>query len=255
MEVGHLGFKSCKVLSDLFKTCKSRNFLDWMSDLENTLKVESISRHLMSIAVANNVVIEHVRDYAAREIANTSLCKNNYLSVTLTFLTIIEVQQTLFRGNTTLTKTVELYMSWFGKPFLEASIGNVLRRLLTEKIAIEVDPMRSGKGAKAVERNVERLIYWCQEFWNQIYSVRSACPKFVCLVISCFNFINKMSSELRMLFETIRKLVEQRYRNDRVNHLNNKLRWQSVSAFCFLRFIVPAIYHPHLFGLYSGTSL
>ena len=79
-------------------------------------------------------------------------------------------------------------MSWFGKPFLEASIGNVLRRLCTEKIAIEVDPVRSGKGAKAVERNVERLIYWCQEFWNQIYSVRTACPKFVCPVISCLNF-------------------------------------------------------------------
>jgi len=28
--------------------------------------------------------------------------------------------------------------------------------------------------------------------------------------------------------------------------------WQSVSAFCFLRFIVPAILHPHLFGLCPG---
>jgi hypothetical protein len=225
-----------------------------MSDLENTLKLKSISRHLMSIAIANNVVIEHVREYAAREIANTSTCKTNYLSVTLAFLTIIQVQQTLFRGNTTLTKTIELCMSWFGKPFLEASIGNVLRRVFTEKIAIEVDPVQSGKGTKAVERNVERLIYWCQEFWNQIYSVRTACPKFVCLVISCLNLINKLSSELRMLFKTIRKLVEQRYRNDRADHLNNKLRWQSVSAFCFLRFIVPAILNPHLFGLCSGTS-
>ena len=148
-------------------------------------------------------------------------------------------------------------MTWFGKPFLEASIGNVLRRLFTEKIAIEVDPVQSGKSTRVVERNVERLVYWCQEFWNQIYSVRTACPKFVCLVISClgFSLTNKPSSELRMLFETIRKLVEQRYRNDHVDHLNNKLRWQSVSAFCFLRFIVPAILNPHLFGLCSGTLL
>ena len=172
-------------------------------------------------------------------------------------LTIIEVEQTLFRGNTIFTKAVELCMSRFGKPFLEASIGKVLRRLFTEKISIEVDPMQSGKGSKVVERNVERLVYWCQEFWNQIYSVRTACPKFVCLVISGLDFLltNKLSSELRILFETIRKLVEQRYRNDRVDHLNNKLRWQSVSAFCFLRFIVPAILNPHLFGLCSGKSL
>ena len=144
-------------------------------------------------------------------------------------------------------------MSWFGKSFLEASIGNALRRLCTEKIAIEIDPVQSGKGTKAVERDVERLIYWCQEFWDQIYSVRTACPKSVCLVVSS-TFINKLRSELRMLFETIRKLVEEKYHNDRAYQLNNKLRWQSVSAFCFLRFIVPAIYHPHLFGLCSGTS-
>ena len=145
-------------------------------------------------------------------------------------------------------------MNWFGKPFLEASIGNVLRRLCTEKISIEVDPVRSGKGTKDVERNVEHLIHWCQEFWNQIYSVRATCPKFVYFHISCLNFINKLSSELRIVFETIRKLVEQRYHNDPTFTEHSKLRWQSVSAFCFLRFIVPAILHPHLFGLCSGES-
>jgi hypothetical protein len=37
----------------------------------------------MSIAIANNVVIEHVQAYAAREIeiANSSTCKINQLSV------------------------------------------------------------------------------------------------------------------------------------------------------------------------------
>ena len=66
-----------------FQMCKSRNFLDWMSDLEESLKLKSVSPHLMSIAIANNVVFEHVQEYAAREIANSSTCKNNYLSVML----------------------------------------------------------------------------------------------------------------------------------------------------------------------------
>ena len=163
--------------------CKSRNFLDWMSDLEDSFKVKSISPHLMSIAIANDVIIEHVQDYAAREISNSSTCKNNYLSVTWAFLTIdVEAQQTLFRGNTTLTKIVELCMSWFGKSFLEASIGNVLRRVYADEVTLEVDPTRNGKNTKDTERNVEHLIYWCKEFWDQIYSVRAACPKFVCLI-------------------------------------------------------------------------
>ncbi|KAF8168097.1 Rho GTPase activation protein [Crassisporium funariophilum] len=205
--------------SGLMTLCNSRNFLDWMTDLETRLKLKSISSHLMSIAVAKNVVVEQVQEYATREIANSSTS-----------------QSTLFRGNSTLTKVVELCMTWYGKAFLEASIGNVLRRLCAEKIAIEVDPMRSGKSTKDVERNVEQLKYWCQEFWNQIYSVRAECP-----------------NEMRILFKTIRKLVEQRYRPDPTAIENNSnLRWQSVSAFCFLRFIVPAILHPHLFGLCPG---
>ncbi|KAH9486933.1 putative Ras GTPase-activating-like protein ngap [Psilocybe cubensis] len=203
----------------LMKTCKSRNFLDWMSDLESRLKLKNISSHLMSIAVATNVVIEQVQQYAAQEVENTSTS-----------------QQTLFRGNTTLTKTLELCMTWYGKTFLEASIGTVLRRLCAEKVAIEVDPMRSGKGTRDVERNVEQLKYWCQEFWTQIYSVRNECP-----------------NEMRILFKTIRTLVEQRYQPNPASLDNNKnLRWQSVSAFCFLRFIVPAILNPHLFGLCPG---
>jgi len=87
--------------------------------------------------------------------------------------------QTLFRGNTTLTKVMELCMTFYGKAFLEASIGSVLRRLCAEKVSIEVDPLRSGKSSKDVERNVDLLIYWCHEFWNQIYSVRSECPQYV----------------------------------------------------------------------------
>lgn len=60
---------------------------------------------------------------------------------------------------------------------------------------------------------------------------------------------------MRRLFETVRKLVEKRYRpEDATYETNRDLPWQSVSAFCFLRFIVPAILHPHLFGLCPGMS-
>jgi hypothetical protein len=92
---------------------------------------------------------------------------------------VTAAHNTLFRGNTTLTKIMELCMLWYGKTFLEASVGSVLRRLCAEKVAIEVDPVRSGKSAKEMEKGVEQLIYWCQEFWKQIYSARKTCPECV----------------------------------------------------------------------------
>jgi hypothetical protein len=61
---------------------------------------------------------------------------------------------------------------------------------------------------------------------------------------------------MRQLFEYIRQLVEERYSNGHgTDTKNDDLPRQSVSAFCFLRFIVPAILHPHLFGLCSGMFL
>ncbi|TFK41156.1 Rho GTPase activation protein [Crucibulum laeve] len=205
--------------SGLLKTLHSRNFLDWICDFENKLNLKTASTQLMSIAIARDVLVEQVQVFASREVENSS-----------------SSHRTLFRGNSILTKVMESCMALYGKAFLEASIGNVLRRLCAEKISIEVDPARSGKNSKDLERNVEQLIYWCQEFWNQIYSTRAECPQ-----------------EMRRLFGTIRQLVERRCRTEQAPaELQEELPLQSVSAFCFLRFIVPAILNPHLFGLCPG---
>ncbi|KAJ7634305.1 GTPase activating protein [Mycena polygramma] len=188
------------------QTLTSRNFMEWMADFESKFKLKTISHQLISIAVARNDLIEQVQEIALREVDGTpSLAES--------------------------PKPIKLCSA----AFLEASIGSVLRRLCAEKVGIEVDPMRSGKGTKDVERNLELLIYWCREFWEQIYSVKTECPP-----------------EMRRLFETVRQLVEKRYRIKDSSPESRELPWQSVSAFCFLRFIVPAILHPHLFGLCPG---
>lgn len=70
-----------------------------------------------------------------------------------------------------------------GAAFLEASIGSAIRRLCTLGIAIETDPSRSGKNAKQIEKNVDLLVYWCQEFWKSIYDARDKCPESVLTAI------------------------------------------------------------------------
>ncbi|THH16896.1 hypothetical protein EW146_g3826 [Bondarzewia mesenterica] len=206
-----------RMVNVVIPTLDERNYLDWMRDFELELKMKHVSSELVSVAIAKNILIQNVFELADHEVDGTPTSHN-----------------TLFRGNTVFTKTVELLMAWYGKNFLEASIGDTIRRICADNIAIEVDPVRNGKGSKDIERNVDLLVHWCQQIWNQIYSVRSECP-----------------NEMRRLFERIRQLVERRYRFSD-NNSSRELPWQSVSAFCFLRFIVPAILHPHLFGLCPG---
>ena len=131
-------------------------------------------------------------------------------------------------------------MGWYGKPFLESSVGSVIRRICIERVSIEVDPSKTPKPTRDLERNADTLVSWCQELWNSIYRARSECPP-----------------EMRRLFEHIRKLVEKRCRATKTfadDGGQGDLPWQAVSVFIFLRFIVPAILHPHSFGLVPGQS-
>ena len=59
--------------------------------------------------------------------------------------------------------------------------------------------------------------------------------------------------EMRRLFAHIRHLIEVRYST--AENQNKDLPWQGVSSFLFLRFFVPAILHPHLFGIWPGVLL
>ncbi|KAG8961300.1 hypothetical protein FRC03_005558 [Tulasnella sp. 419] len=255
---------------------------------------------------------------------------------------------TLFRGNTTLTKTIEFGMQFYGREFLEASLGTVIKKFVRENVYIEVDVghmgsanrravsgsgnaagggMMDGGGngdmgsntnasnagglARELEANVKVLVGWCEKFWDQIYQARADCP-----------------NELRVIFQQIRSLVDQKWgggsqpplhrrgqlpkkdysqeessseeedepqegsaegdevMQDRLSsneggtgspeterrmkkrpHRKSSqgsasgsiltgdhkdLKWQSISAFIFLRFFVPAILNPHLFGLVDG---
>ena len=56
-----------------------------------------------------------------------------------------------------------------------------------------------------------------------------------------------MHSELRVLLKHVRSAMQQRF-----GRQSSKLPWQGVLTFYFLRFIVPAIIHPNIWGLFPG---
>ncbi|CAG61116.1 uncharacterized protein GVI51_J10263 [Nakaseomyces glabratus] len=136
----------------------------------------------------------------------------------------------LFRGNSILTKTLELYFLRIGREYLEKAFGTLIRNLLNEEVSFEMDPMRiSAKDdierRQIIQHNSEDLKQWVCTIWNRIIETSNDLPK----------KIKKQLHELRKGFEIICLEKGQQ------SILN------CISAFLFLRFFCPLILNPKLF--------
>lgn len=132
----------------------------------------------------------------------------------------------LFRGNSILTKALDLHMRRLGKEYLEETIGERLRSIEESDPECEVDPSRVQR-ADDLERNWRVLIALTTGVWKSIANTASRCPP-----------------ELRLIFRHIRACAEDRY-----GDFLRSVTYSSVSGFLFLRFFCPAILNPRLFGL------
>jgi hypothetical protein len=132
----------------------------------------------------------------------------------------------LFRGNTLLTRALDTHMRRIGKEWLEASLTETLYNIVIKDLDCEVDPSRTSTS----EANWGRLLLATQDVWRAIMAASSRCPV-----------------ELRLIFRHIRICAEDRYGD----HLRT-VQYSSVSGFLFLRFFVPAVLNPNLFGLMKG---
>jgi hypothetical protein len=135
----------------------------------------------------------------------------------------------LFRGNTLLTKSLDLHMKRLGKEYLEETLSDKLKEINEKDPECEVDPNKV-TSQHELDRNWRRLINCTEEVWRVIYNSVSRCPQ-----------------ELRLIFRHIRACAEDRY-----GDFLRTVQYSSVSGFLFLRFFVPAVLNPKLFGLLKG---
>ena len=132
----------------------------------------------------------------------------------------------LFRGNTLLTKALDLHMQRLGKEYLEDALSEKMRDIDESDPDCEVDPNKV-QNLQDLERNRRNLIALTENIWKSIAASATRCPP-----------------ELRMIFRHIRACAEDRY-----GIFLRSVTYSSVSGFLFLRFFVPAVLNPKLFGL------
>lgn len=138
----------------------------------------------------------------------------------------------LFRGNSLLTKALDLHMRRLGKQYLEDTIAEKLRDIDDNDPECEVDPSRVPRH-EDLERNWRNLTALTTSVWKSIAGSASRCPP-----------------ELRLIFRHVRACADDRY-----GDFLRSVTYSSVSGFLFLRFFCPAILNPKLFGLLKGTTL
>jgi hypothetical protein len=137
----------------------------------------------------------------------------------------------LFRGNSLLTKALDLHMRRLGKEYLEDTLAEKMRDIDESDPECEVDPNRV-RNPEDLQRNWRNLIILTENVWESIATSANRCPP-----------------ELRHIMRHIRACAETRY-----GDFLRTIKYSSVSGFLFLRFFCPAVLNPKLFGLLKGLS-
>jgi len=80
----------------------------------------------------------------------------------------------LFRGNTLLTKSLDLHMKRLGKDYLEETLGDKLREIAEKDPDCEVDPNKI-VNQNDMDRNWRRLLHYTEQCWSCIVNSALKC--------------------------------------------------------------------------------
>jgi len=209
-----------EILLNIFQV--SGRTVDWISalvedEIDGFHKESTVNRLRYTARIHSNDSKEYGQD---REMIVRDLGRSATVEANL-----------LFRGNSLLTKALDLHMRRLGKEYLEETIGERLREIDESDPECEVDPAKVQR-QEDLDRNWKNLISLTTNVWKSIANSASKCP-----------------AELRLIFRHIRACAEDRY-----GDFLRSVTYSSVSGFLFLRFFCPAILNPKLFGLLKGTK-
>ncbi|KAI9861556.1 MAG: hypothetical protein M1813_005166 [Trichoglossum hirsutum] len=204
-----------ETLLDIFQV--SGQASEWLmalveEEIDGLHKESSASRLRFSRRVGSNDSFDSTSD---REILIRDLGKSATVEANL-----------LFRGNSLLTKSLDLQMKRLGKEYLEETLCEKLQEIQGCDLDCEVDPTRV-QTTEELDKNWQNLFRLTEGVWDSISQSTSRCP-----------------TELRKIFRHIRACAEDKY-----GDFQRTIAYSSVSGFLFLRFFCPAVLNPKLFGL------
>ncbi|ODQ64651.1 Rho GTPase activation protein, partial [Nadsonia fulvescens var. elongata DSM 6958] len=147
----------------------------------------------------------------------------------------------LFRGNTLMSKCIDYYMQIVGLEFLQKYIQPITDEIINDRIILEIDPNRldSSEATAEISENKKRLLKYVELTWSNIRLNIENLPL----------SIKRILSHLRHKLEETLSFEENTEDARGEIQSKNGVIFNCLSAFIFLRFLCPAILNPKLFGL------
>lgn len=197
---------------------QENNVISKLAELVTDL--EGFSRNVLRILEGRGMAVIWLNSLIDEEIAEADSTRVN----------------TLFRGNTLLTKALDSYMRLVGTEYLDDTLGDILRSICKNKIACEVDPSRQER-SDDLKTQWKILMYNTRTCWRAVTESVGYFPR-----------------ELLLVFAHLQKRLTEKF-SDRGpsgelipdSDLASQARYTGVSGFVFLRLICPAILSPKLF--------
>ncbi|KAI1285888.1 Ras GTPase-activating protein 3 [Halotydeus destructor] len=132
---------------------------------------------------------------------------------------------TIFRGNTLLSKCLDELMKLIGMRYLHETLRNLIYQVLSERKNCEIDPTRL-KDQSTLKENMNNLKGYLELAFNSIMNSVLMCPKLMCEA-----------------FSVLKDLALHYFPDQR------EICYSVISGFVFLRFFAPAILNPKLFEI------
>ncbi|CAG5116470.1 unnamed protein product, partial [Candidula unifasciata] len=189
---------------------------------DRTIELGAIAMSLVRFYLSQELIFEYLDAVILRDIART------------------DDVNTLFRGNTLGTKSVDNFMKVLAMPYLQKVLQPTIDRIINEKKAIELDPfkvnsLRSRRHSlhreseeSFVNHSLEAIEDYINHIINSIVGSVTYCPQV-----------------LRRVLRNIQIRVREKWPEE----VFEDVPYTAVSGFIFLRFFAPAVMSPKLFSL------
>lgn len=248
-----------KSFENMLANAPMKDLIKYCNDTIPTSEIESVSMLLLDVFQTLGVEDDWFKALMEMELVNVDMVtRKNYAKKSGSTSSSNNVFNTLFRGSSIFSKSLENYNLRIGQEYLEKVFGDFFSKISTDKRNCEVDPryvraaiVAAKKGdadsdyddsddydsdeekeiddavRKQVDSNFNNLLGYCEEIWDKICKTSKDLPE-----------------QIKKQLKNFRTKVELACDpEDKVTALN------CLSAFIFLRFFCPAILNPKLFYL------